>query len=69
MLHRCDSWGIENFCMYFNFCGPVFVGKLIETDFDDETWATDVISGSAGNFLCSSTKVLPRILREINNPV
>jgi len=61
-LHRCDSWGIENFRMYLNFCGPIFVGKWIETVFFyDEFWATDVISGRAGNFTCSSSNVLPHI--------
>jgi len=61
MLHRCDSWGIENFCTYLNFCGPVFAGKWIETFFDDEFWATGVICGSAGNFTYSSSKFCLRI--------
>ena len=67
MLHRCDSWGIENCCMYLNFCGPIFAGKWLKLFFDDEFWATDVISGSAGNFTYSYSNVLPHIWREINN--
>lgn len=67
LLHRCDSWGIENFCMYLNFYGPMFAGKWIETVFFffyDEFWATDVISGSAGNFTYSSSKVFALYMKE-----
>ena len=51
MLHRCDTWGVKNFYMYLNLCGPICVWQnglklILMMNF----WATDVISGNAGNF-------------------